>query len=160
MPEEYGIIMTKTVMMNEFDITYLVVSSWNGIHLGATHCYGKIHNGDNYVHLMRKLSAAGANKINGHESNEVGLYKKGMLTERFDNEHNLRKCASREYKRHFPNSNILLLGNKAFFEPKLVLDYPECFDGEKAINIFYEFSSETNKKNQRILTQEYYRLFR
>ena len=95
-------------MANE---TYLEISSWKGIGIGASHSYGSLWNNGKTVVLMRILTKKEANRLNGCDGCKVfGTYRKGMKTERFNTVSSIIRLAKRQYRTFFPDSTVLLRG--------------------------------------------------
>lgn len=105
-------------------IVCLEVSSWVGISIGASHCYGHLkgYNGGEFRchEISRKLSDQEAkilNEIDRHES-----YEEGSETERFNDEQSVINEAVKIWRDFFPNAKILVNGQFAILEPKTILD--------------------------------------
>ena len=109
--------------MNTGTVIYLKITTWRGMSLGAVHYYGKL-NSNNYddksIELRKKMTsheAAKLNKLHGYGS----LYKAGSSTEGFDTKDEIIELAMREFKNHYPNVRILILGDAVYSEPKKIL---------------------------------------
>lgn len=153
----------------KYNITYLEISSWHGISIGATHCYGKLYNTNTQIELTHSLTLKEAMQLNCIDNILLdksiipeGPYIKGMQTERFNSEKQLINVAKKQYKLYFPKSEILLLGEHV---PAIVLDYPIKFNIKLARKIynqakklnFYKYPENDNKMDN--ITQQFKKLY-
>jgi hypothetical protein len=114
--------------MNESRIVYLEISSFIGRSFGAIHYYGCLSGHcPEYkkVRLERKLSAREAAELN--KVHDWRLYREGYLYEGFDTKDEIMHLALSDYKKHFPDADILIMGSSAIADPQPVLDGPPDF---------------------------------
>lgn len=115
-------------------ICYLKITSFSGLSLGATHYYGALQCGDCETELEHRLTrreAIAYNKVERRiKPNGTFIYREGQKTRGFTSENDIIELAIETYKKHFPNAEILLLGERGYHEPCRVLDAPESFKRE------------------------------
>lgn len=115
-------------------IVYLEISSWVGISLGATHCYGDLwSNGERYP-MRKKLTPREAIALN--KKHEWDQYRGGDLYSGFDSHSEITLIALETYKTHFPQADILVLGRSCVAEPQKILDGPP--EIKEKVNAWYE----------------------
>lgn len=151
--------------IKKLNISYCYISSYCGVSIGASHVYGEISNESSIEHFhLKKILSEKEAKILTLKHRDIMEYQEGDTTECFDTEEDLINTAKSSYKTYFPDSNILLLGKQSYFEPKLVIDYPEWFNIKKA-NKLYEQAKQLEffkySKNDAIMdkiTNQFYKL--
>lgn len=106
------------------DLITLEILTWVGYDGDATHYYGEIKGycKDNFCsfELKNKLTAEAVeiiNKEDGHIS-----YSAGDMTKRFNTEEELIEEAKLRWKEIFPDAKVLVEGQWATIEPKVILD--------------------------------------
>ena len=109
--------------MTSNQIVYLEITSWYGISIGAEHYYGKLSGSDTVVELERTLTSRQAKELNKKDS--MKYLKEGSKTGRFDTKEEIIEVALFEYKKHFPDAKILILGRSSLAEPQKILDAPK-----------------------------------
>lgn len=118
--------------MNNNDIVYLEISSFEGISIGATHYYGKLINNTERIELAKKITKSNI------DSFKCDYYNIGDYTERFLNEEEVIKNAKKNWKKYFPNAIVLIKGFKSILDPQ------ECIAGDnkwkKIINSYFKLS--------------------
>ena len=116
-------------MNDKYDITYLHITTWSGITFMASHYYGKLYHGsDSTFELCKKLTKKQADDLNKRDViGCIASYSAGDMTQRFDTEDEIIKIAKKEYKKRFPKSNVLVLGNPIGNKIKRVLESPNGF---------------------------------
>ncbi len=126
--------------MNHNQVVYLDITSFSGVSIGAEHYYGKlVCSGDEYktIELEKKLTSRQAKELNKKDG-YGSVFRADSLTGRFDTEQEIISLAIVEYKKHFPEAKILLLGDSASAEAKKVLDAPSKELQEKCNALFNE----------------------
>jgi len=107
-------------------IAYLKITSFMEIgSIGASHYYGSLvgYNPDyNKIDIEKTKSKADAKKLNSLDRETY--HREGQKTSRFETKEEIINIALVEYKNHFPEACILILGNNAKAEPQKILDAP------------------------------------
>jgi hypothetical protein len=105
------------------NVVYLVITSWQGISLGAEHYYAKLK-GDAYG----EYTTYDLHKVMTEEDAEIlrkkddwRHYKAGSLTDRFNTKEEARESAILALPTAFPHAVALLEGNPAYVEPHYCL---------------------------------------
>ena len=157
-------------------IICLSVSSYVGTSVGAEHYYGKLSNYDyddtTEIQLMRKIIEE---KERQHLSKKLQHpLKIGYAVEGFTTEQHVIDVAIQEYKKHFPDAKVLLLGERRRMRPHKILRGPrqlktQCnriyreYEGiYKKIDVLsYSKPHLTQKLDNRIdqLVEEWIRIF-
>ena len=116
-------------MNDKYDITYLHITTWSGIAFLASHYYGKLYHGDDTpFELCKKLTKKQADELNKRDIiGCIAPYHINDMTQRFDTEDEIIRVAKREYKKRFPESNVLVLGNPIGNKIKRILQSPKGF---------------------------------
>lgn len=98
--------------MKKDKITYLHITTWSGKAFMASHYYGKLYYEDSSFELCRELTKKQADELNNKDATGcIGFYHAGDMTQRFDTRKDVIKAAKKQYKKYFPCSNLLVLGN-------------------------------------------------
>ena len=120
----------------ENEIVFLTVSSWRGVSIGAQHYYGRLSliEGSQSFDVVYKLSKEDAEHFNNfwslEGSKELIGYEEGEETSRFRSEKKLITAAKRQFRKHFPNAKVLVLGDRGVVEPQPILVGPRQFKSE------------------------------
>ncbi len=129
-------------------IVYLSISSWQGISIGATHHYGKLH--FNYdvedVVLKRTLSKKSAEeltKIHSRMSMPIE-YEEGEETNSWNGVQSIVEHAKTVYKKHFPEADVLVIGDHCDCEPKEWVDGGE-HETKTQMNNFFHLLSKLDR---------------
>ncbi len=106
------------------NIVYLAISSWQGISIGATHYYGRVHFNHDVedVHLTRTLTDDSAKELSKlHGSIGVG-YREGDETRSWNGVQSIVEHAQSMYRKHFSEADVLVIGDYCNCEPKEWVD--------------------------------------
>lgn len=120
--------------MKKMKVVYLRITSFVGISIGASHHYGKLICGREHVELRRKLSRDDAEEMNRRWGID-SAFKKGDFTQCFNTEDEIKKLACATFKTHFPDADVLILGNSACADPQIILIGPKAFKDK--VNAWY-----------------------
>ena len=121
--------------MRQSEIVHLEINTWAGTAIGAVHYYGELIGYSPYlnVKVQTRLTKKRADKLNNNYhlkhpgAEHWEIFEPGDMSDKYDTPSQVKRVALRMYKRHFPKAKILLLGNPAYHEVKLVLDGPRSF---------------------------------
>lgn len=104
-------------------VIYLDIKTWMGYSVGAEHYMGTLRCYEPYktVEMQNKLTSRQAKTIN--KKTRTNLWQAGTMDERFESEDEIIEQARKEYKTHFPDAKILILGDSGY-KAKRVLDGP------------------------------------
>lgn len=106
--------------------------------------------------VLRTLTAMDARILTKMEDDRMfpssTRYKKGDITERFDDRASCGVAAVEQYKKHWPNAIYLLAGNMAYSCPLEILDGP---NKDELNNLWatYEHASDTGKPTKSLEDQ-------
>jgi len=115
----------KIEKVNIDEIICLHITSWVGLAIGAEHYYGCLKPYDYNVNiedveLKREITeiseARWLNKKNGCD-----IYQVGDVTNLFNTERQLIQVARKEYKKHFPKTKVILLGDSGRSCPQEII---------------------------------------
>ena len=115
--------------LTKYRIVYLHITTWQGISLGAIHYYGKLHGGGREVKLQHPLTAEQAAQVNKSAFAE-GMafgFKVGEMYHGFDDRQEIIRLARSTWREHFPDADVLVVGNPCVAEPQRVLHGPKRF---------------------------------
>lgn len=105
-------------------ITWLVIRTYEGLVGWAIHYYGDMKNGDDSADVEKRLTAREAADLNKRDG--FGYkWKKGSATSRCSSEEEVIKLAREQYRQHFSDSDVLILGHHIYPSPHIILEGPE-----------------------------------
>lgn len=91
------------------NVAHLNISSWVGISIGASHCYGNLHYNGEQIKINRILTQTNIDKLNGYDRNNVyGCYEVGDECGRFDTRQEIIDLAIKIIKKDYPQVDLLL----------------------------------------------------
>lgn len=137
--------------MDKNNIVYIETSTWSGISPGAIHIYAELRCNGESISLTKKLSARSAATVN--KSREGLLYrpfKAGDDVDFFDSYEEIEKIALRQWKKEFPDAEILILGSASACDPQKVLFHPTpnvIIEANQLYDEFESFEGYQYKKN-------------
>lgn len=125
-------------MTNKYRVCYLDISSFQGLSIGAIHFYGELRCDGNRVELIHHLTTEEAIERTKRERADMGSeyrYKRGDKSRGFTTEEQIIDLACRTWHKHFPDADVLILGDNCVAEPQRVLVGPKEFKTQ--INKWY-----------------------
>jgi len=142
-------------------IAYIDVYTWQGMSIGAIHYYAKLTCGSENVELKGKLTQRHAtylNKENRQRGYDWDMYKPGDVYGGFVERQEAIDLAIKTFKHHFKQARCLLLGKRAFIEPKPVLAMDAPDDTINALNLIATASEGLSCEEQDPLNDEWEQL--
>lgn len=112
-----------------YKLVYLKTSSWAGISIGGEHTYAELTNGEygkerKKVDLYLTLSTSDAIKLNKKYDTRGSYcrYRKGDQFHGFWTEADAVAQALRDWRKHFPDYDALVIDHGAAIRPSKILD--------------------------------------
>jgi hypothetical protein len=128
--------MTKEIIeqVKIDEIICLHISSWNGISVGAEHFYGNL---STYMccdipdhELKRKIKEVTEARYLSKKVGYKGMYKVGDETSCFTTSNQVIKEARKKYKKLYPGTKVIVLGNTGICSPQEIILGPRVFKRE------------------------------
>lgn len=121
-------------MVKVADIVFLRISSFVDVGMGAQHYYGKLEHfqGGPTFDVTYPLSLQEARVFNREWLKkyevESGLgYQEGEPSERFPSIKKVIVAAKKQFKEHWPEASVLVLGSSGYYQPQRILVGPKQF---------------------------------
>lgn len=128
-------------------VVYLEISSYIGLSPGASHFYGRLTRGggDDHIDLVYSLSEKQATEINKtyrrlYPGDDLLLVRPGQKYSGFFSKEAIIKQAKKEWKKHYPDGELLILGRSSVADPQHVLEGPT--EIKDKINAWYSRCEE------------------
>ena len=123
------------------EIICLYITSWAGLSIGAEHYYAKLKTYDyrdekKEIELKRIITEVKEARYLSKKLGYKGILKVGDKTDCFTTEDQIIKEARLQYKKYFPETKVIILGDTGCWSPQKVILGPRNF--KKLVNICYK----------------------
>ena len=121
------------------EIICLNITSWSGVSIGAEHYYGKMKpyfydDEREEIELERKITEISEARYLSKKLGYKGILKVGSKTNCFATETHLIQECRKQYKKYFPGTKVIVLGDRGICAPQCIILGPRTF---KKINNSY-----------------------
>lgn len=120
-------------------IAYLNVTSWVGRLAYAEHFYGRLTYERQDEEVLHTITAEEAERLNGDKLCDERDYEEGSECSRFFTHEGVVKAALEQWQTHWPDAEVLLLGEPCVLDPTEVLAGPDSFmtEGNEIVKLCY-----------------------